>query len=179
MSNPALNYQSCAALHPAITATGVKGFLQWMKTDPTMSTVYGQIRPQLSQLLTNNGLHGPRRGIGALAGCYCDMACCGVCSPVSCDSTTASAPTDSVGSSALVNSISDLISTGATLGISADALANANAVTTAQLQQAAAGKSPLALSSGASGQTLSGITSTGWLLILGGVVLIALAGNKT
>ena len=179
-----------AALHPLIRATGVKGFLQWMKTDPVMSTVYQQISPQLNQLL---GANAPGGGAVAGLGCCCFSIGCSfapmpqVCSgalnaslsPNLNDSITTAAPTDAVNSSSLIGSIASLINTGASVALTASEISSANAVTNAQLQQAAAGRPPLNLSTTggmvAPSSLSSMLSGNGiWILLAGAAALLFL-----
>lgn len=199
------------AQHPLITATGLKGFLQWMKTDPAMSVVYPQIAPQLAQTLgaapagsglgsfLSNIMGHKHARMGSL-GCCCFYSTCeiagsesGVCDyslsqsvPNAslgsnlCDSITAAAPSDAVGSAALVNSVANLINTGASVALTASEISNANAVTNAQLARAAAGYSPLNLSttggmvmpSSLSSLFSGSSSSLLWLALIGGGIYL-------
>lgn len=209
-------YTPPMAVHPTITATGIKGFLLWMKTDPNMSLVYKQIKPQLQNVLVNgrltssygaSTLNGPdssgmprghgrwMSGLGALGCCfgYCDysgpVSNCSATLPTvvppECisgtpinfnDSTTSIAPQDSVSSAALINSISGLLNTGASVALTANQIQTANTITNAQLQRAAAGLPPLNLTTGPAGlTTISGVgMSSDTLLLLGGAALVLL-----
>ncbi|MGA9854252.1 MAG: hypothetical protein WBR29_03105 [Gammaproteobacteria bacterium] len=198
-TNPAVTkYTPPAALHPAITATGTKGFLIWMKSDPVMSQVYRQVQPQLNQLLgVKAGLSGRKQALGAMGCCFCfcggggycdsgSYSCnsCSYCSIASSDSTIAAAPQDSVGSSGLSTSLSNIISTGAALAGTAAQVAAANAMTTAQLQQAAAGARPLALGGTRTTGSLSSLMSgtilgiPTWLVLGGGILAVILVSKK-
>lgn len=186
-NSPAINgSQSTMALHPTIRATGVKGFLQWMKSDPTMNKVYQNIAPQLPSLLSTYGFAGTRRKrLGALGqccgySCFYGGYCCAADVSLNCsgtnisDSITSTAPTCSTNSSSLTGSLASLLSAagGAVLG------ANAQSVVNAQLSQAAAGKAPLALGvSGAVGTT-SLSSTTLWLLLGGGALLLVMMSGK-
>jgi hypothetical protein len=49
-SNVAVNKPApSVASHPLITATGTRGFLQWLKNDPVLGKVYNSAKSQISQ----------------------------------------------------------------------------------------------------------------------------------
>ncbi|MGH8399361.1 MAG: hypothetical protein ACRETA_14155 [Gammaproteobacteria bacterium] len=205
-SNPAVNkYSPAIANHPSISATGVKGFLVWMKSDPVMAHVYRQIQPQVNELLgaKSPGLSG-RRQLGAMGCCSCFDAgvyccagpgayCCAgagayCCAMSSSDSTIAAAPSNATNSAGLVNSLSNIISMGASVALTANQIHTANQMTTAQLQRAAAGLPPLNFSVGGvatsgvpsrfafMGGTLFGLPT--WAVLGAGVVLVVVASKK-
>jgi hypothetical protein len=190
VNSPAINgSQSTMALHPNISATGIKGFLMWMKSDPTMSKVYQNIAPQLPSLLSTYGFAGTRKKrLGALGCCcygiYCSggsVYCGSSCASVFCsgggnvsDSITAAAPTCSTNSSSLTGSLASLLNMagGAVLGAAGQSVVNA------QLSQAAAGKAPLALSVGGTVAASSLSSTTLWLLLGGGALLLVMMSSK-
>jgi hypothetical protein len=86
-----------------------------------------------------------------------------------------------VQSSGIANTISNVLTTGASLALTASAIANANAVTNAQLKQAAAGRPPLNIATNGGVAATSSGTIFGlptWLVLLGGVGIVLIASKK-
>lgn len=172
-----------AAKHPTIRATGLKGFLQWMQSDPAMAKVYARAKPQLAALIAQvNQQAAQLSGFGLLGddtSSFLDVSALNTSMPsvdlTSTDATTASAPTTS-DSTGWLSSLSSIVSAASQAALTADQIATANKVTNLQIQQAAAGKSPLNLSayglSTTPGVSVGLSTSTQSLLMYGGIALL-------
>jgi hypothetical protein len=180
----------------AITATGLKGFLQWLQQD--QPSVYAATAAKIAKAvprgfsgfngsaLTNMRLsQGKRsmrlRGYGAL-GC-CTASCAAIASVSTC--SIAVAPNVCIDTSCAANSgatcassltgVANIISSTTSAVLTAQQQAAYNQMLQTQLQRASSGLTPLTVSSTASGLPLiSGLTSSssGTLLLLGGGALL-------
>lgn len=195
------------AQHPTIKEKGAKGFLLWMKSDPLLSRVYdlarGKLQMQAGLIATDpmrGGFSGGRFGAYLPSGeTFLPAAGAGmgylgqdtsdslqVVTPPTdlsdySDPIINTAPTDSASSNSFLSNISTIVGAVGQAALTADQIATANKVTNLQLQQAAAGKPPLNLSSYGLSTTpgfnlgLSSTTETTLLMavgILGAVFLL-------
>jgi hypothetical protein len=175
----------------ATSATGFKGFLQWLKSD--QPAVYAATAPKLvravpkgfsghnASALTNIRLRQGRRSmqlrgyrLGGCCGLQNVQTCCGTPPPVGvCIDTSCAANSGSTCSSTLTG-VANIISSVASSALNAQQQATYNAMLQSQLQRAQGGLSPLTLSSTAAGiPTISGSSlglssGTGTLLLIGG-----------
>jgi hypothetical protein len=138
-----------------ITATGMQGFLLWLKNNPQTSSVYNSLRPQLSAMLDVSPT-----GLGQLT-----------------DSIVASAPADSADSASIVPQVANLINAACCVS------PQVQATISAQLKQAYYGQAPLSdcqigeLYMGASRIRLGNTCFTfGTTELAGGDLLLVLAG---
>jgi hypothetical protein len=185
----------------AITATGLKGFLQWLQAD--QPGVYAAAASKIAKavpkgfsgfngsVLTTRRLAAGRRsmrlrGYGALGDCSCMLSAVATCStmatPDFCLETSCAANSGATCASSLTG-IANIINSVTGAALSAQQQANYNSMVQSQLARASTGLPPLTLSSTAAGvPLLSGLTSggTGTLLLFGGgaVVLYLLFGRK-
>lgn len=205
-ANIAVNQRTPSlAQHPTIKEKGAKGFLLWMKSDPLLSKVYDAAKGKLQTVAgmyatdpSRGGFSGgrfgaflpsgatllPATGMGYLGQDLTDSL--QVVTPPTdlssySDPVIDTAPTDSSSSNSFLSNISSIVGAVGQAALTADQIATANKVTNLQLQQAAAGKPPLNLSSYGLSTTpgfnlgLSSSTETTMLLavgILGAVFLL-------
>jgi hypothetical protein len=157
------------AKHPFISATGAKGYLQWLQTDPVMAKVYARIRPQLVTMIstgqlplgTGSGASAPPGNLGYLGACcaaYCVAAFCTNTATATCAAATGqstvstsdvvsnAAPTTGSASTSWLSSLSSLISGAGQAALTVDQISTANQANAIQLARAKAGQSPLNLS---------------------------------
>lgn len=180
---------------PAITATGFRGFLQWLKQD--QPEVYAATALKIQQAVPRgfSGFNGSvvknirlsqgrrsmrLRGYGSL-GCCAPLQAVGTCAalavPQFCVETTCAANTGATCNSTLTGVANIIAATsGAVLG--QEQQATYNSIVQQQLARASAGTYPLAIYSRSSGIPLitglvSGLGgSSGTLLLVGGGVLL-------
>jgi hypothetical protein len=181
----------------AITDTGLKGFLLWLKQD--QPGVYAATATKIAKAVpkgfsgfngsvaTSRRLAAGRRSMRLRGfGDCCGMSSVGICAalttPNICIDTSCAANSGATCSSSLTG-IANIINsvTGAALSVAQQA--QYNSIVNSQLARANSGLAPLTLSSTASGvPLLSGLTSSsgGTLLLVGGaaVVLYLLFGRK-
>lgn len=144
---------------PAITDTGMRGFLKWAKREYP-AEIYQQIAAGIQERL-------PQAFSGYMLGGWRKYARMGGLGDTTVDTSDAANSTASDVNWA--NDISQIIgtATGAYLNVSQQQ--NQNSIVQAQLQQAAAAKAPLNVSLGSSGITFgtAGMTAGGVLALLG------------
>jgi hypothetical protein len=171
-NSPAITKQTPnIAKHPFITATGAKGYLQWLASDPVMAKVYAQIRPQIEALIsagqlplgTGSGASAAPGNLGAYMqpgmsglGQCCSFAWCSAfCTAIgnsSCtsaavsDIVTNSAPTSGSTSSSWLSTLTNLVSVAGQTALTASQISTANQANSIQLARAKSGQSPLNLS---------------------------------
>jgi hypothetical protein len=181
----------------AITDTGLKGFLLWLKAD--QPAVYAATASKIAKAAPRgfSGFNGSLkmsrrlaaanrsmrlRGLGDCCGLTSVGICSALMSPNICIETSCAANSGSTCSSDLTG-IANIISSVAGAALTAAQQAQYNSMVTSQLARAQTGLAPLTLSSSSSGiPLLSGLTSggTGTVLLLGGgaVLLYLLFGKK-
>lgn len=183
----------------SITATGLKGFLQWLQQD--QPAIYAATAAKIAKAvpkgfsgfngsaLTSARLRVGRRSM-ALRG-YGALGCCGIASVGTCAATsytpnfcfatsstscTASAANSGATCSASLSGVASIIGAVAGAALSASQANAYNTLISTQLARASTGLSPLQLSSSAAGvPTLGGALagSTGTLLLVGGAAVLA------
>jgi hypothetical protein len=182
----------------AITDTGLKGFLLWLKAD--QPAVYAATASKIAKAAPRgfSGFNGSvkmsrrlaagnrsmrLRGLGDCCGLTSVGICSALMSPNICIETSCAANSGSTCSSDLTG-IASIINSVAGAALTAALQAQYNSMITSQLARAQTGLPPLTLSSSSSGiPLLSGLTSggtAGTLLLLGGgaVLLYLLFGKK-
>jgi hypothetical protein len=185
----------------AISDTGLKGFLLWLKQD--QPAVYKATAAKIAQTVPRgfSGFNGSLKMTRRLAAANRSMRlrglgdCCGglttvgICSalasPNICIDTSCAANSGTTCSSSLTG-IANIINSVTGAALSASQQASYNQILQQQLARANSGLPPLTVSSSASGipilSGLSGLTSggTGTLLLVGGgaVLLYLLFGKK-
>lgn len=179
----------------AITDTGLKGFLLWLKQD--QPAVYKATAAQIAKAVPRgfSGFNGSvlmTRRLGAarrsmrLRGlgdsCFCSVGiCAALATPNICIDTSCAANSGATCSSSLTG-IANIINSVTGAALTAAQQAQYNQILQSQLGRASSGLPPLVLSSSGAGiPLLSGLTgSSGTLLLVGGaaVVLFLLFGRK-
>lgn len=184
-----------------ISATGLKGFLQWLQQD--QPAVYKATAAKIAKaapkgfsgfngsVLTGKRLAAGKRsmrlrGYGSLGCCSCMFSPVGTCAALMgcniCIDTSCAANSGATCASSLTG-IANIINSVTGAALSASQQASYNSMVQSQLNRAYTGLSPLTLSSSAAGvPLLSGLGSgsTGTIVLLGGgaVLLYLLLGRK-
>jgi hypothetical protein len=181
----------------AISQTGLKGFLLWLKQD--QPGVYAATAAKIAKaaprgfsgfngsVLMTRRLNAARRsmrlrGLGDCCGITAVGVCAALATPNICIETSCAANSGATCSSDLTG-IANIINSVTGAALTASQQAQYNQILQSQLGRASSGLPPLVVSSTASGvPLLSGLTSggTGTLLLLGGgaVLLYLLFGKK-
>jgi hypothetical protein len=181
----------------AITDTGLKGFLLWLKADQPgvyaataskiakaaprgFSGFNGSVKMSRRLAVANRSMR--LRGLGDCCGLTSVGICSALMSPNICIETSCAANSGSTCSADLTG-IANIINSVTGAALTAAQQAQYNSMINSQLARAQTGLPPLTLSSSSSGiPLLSGLAggSTGTLLLLGGgaVLLYLLLGGK-
>jgi hypothetical protein len=191
---------------PAVSATGLKGFLQWLQAD--QPAVYAAAAKQIAKAVPKgfSGFNGSAlmsrrlaagrrsmalRGYAGLGDCgSCGISAIGTCATLAtssinfgCNVETSCAANSGATCAPSLTGIANIINSVAGAALTAQQNAAYNQLIQTQLSRASTGLSPLQLSSSAAGiPTIAGLTSgsTGTLLLIGGagVVLYLLFGRS-
>jgi hypothetical protein len=186
----------------AISATGLKGFLQWLQQD--QPAIYSATAAKIAKAVPKgfSGFNGSAKTAARLAvgrrsmrlRGYGALGCCGIQSVGTC-AATACTPNFSIDTSCAANSgatcassltgVANIINSVAGAALSASEASTYNSLVQTQLARASTGLSPLQLSSTTAGvPTIAGLTSgsTGTLLLVAGAGLLlwmlASGGNR-
>lgn len=161
-----------------ISETGARGFLLWLKSEPSMAPLYKRIEPQLKRLAA-----GAKRGSASFGGLAdvttdftppaLDMSAFTPQVPVISDTTTAPA------SGGFVDTLKNLVSTAGAALFTAQQLKTAQKVTDIQLQRAQQGLPPLSIDTASLGMPQVGVkvglaAGTQNLVLWGGIALAAI-----
>jgi hypothetical protein len=188
----------------AITATGLKGFLQWLQQD--QPAVYTATAAKIAKAVPKgfSGFNGSvlqaarlrvgrrsmaLRGYGALGCCAAAepaMSAVGTCAtlatPNFCITDTSCAANSGVTCASSLSGVASIINSVTSAALTAQQQSQYNTLLQTQLSRASTGLSPLTLSSSAAGVPLiPGLSSSGsTVLLLGGaaVLLYLLFGRR-